>query len=315
MNAYPKIIMKTYPITFLFLAIFLFGTGCGTVESATAENESGEETDRPLRIIAIFAHPDDGDFKMGATAALWSQMGHEIKFVSITNGDAGHFREGGGALAKRRRAEAEEAGRRLGIKEYTVLDHHDAELMPELHIRKEVIREIREWNADIVLGLRPNDYHPDHRYAGVLVMDAAYMVIVPNTVTKSEPLTDNPVFLYMSDGFQRPYPFQHDIVIDVSDTWDTKLDALDAHESQMYEWIPWTMGRYEEVPDDHTERRQWLADWIQPSAPSEAQLESLKKWYGEEHAGGVTAVESFEIAEYGRQPSEDEIRRLLIPQH
>ena len=101
-----------------------------------------------------------------------------MRFVSVTNGDAGHQTEGGGALAARRRAEAQEAGRRIGI-EYVVLDNHDGELMPTLKPREEIIRQIRQWNADLVLAPRPNDYHPDHRYTGVLVQDAAYMVVVP----------------------------------------------------------------------------------------------------------------------------------------
>lgn len=297
-------------ITSLVLLVSACATG-NNMENEHDHQEDNTLVDEPLRIIAVFAHPDDGDFKMGATAALWAEMGHEVKFVSITNGDAGHYDEGGGTLAKRRRAEAEEAGRRLGLKEYTVLDHHDAELMPHLHIRKEVIKEIREWDADIVIGLRPNDYHPDHRYAGELVQDAAYMVIVPNIVTDSPPLEKNPVFLYMHDGFERPNPFQPDIAVDVTHTWDIKIQALDAHESQVYEWIPWTMGQRDEVPEEESERKEWLRDWIQPSEPDEATMESLVKWYGDDQASEVTAVESFEIAEYGHQPDEDEIRKLF----
>ena len=114
-----------------------------------------------IRVLVIGAHPDDCDVKMGGTAALFASMGHAVKFVSVTNGDAGHQSEGGGALARRRRAEAQEAGRRLGIEEYVTLDNHDAELVPSLDIRQQIIRQIRSWNADIVLSHRPNDYHPD----------------------------------------------------------------------------------------------------------------------------------------------------------
>ena len=198
----------------LLLAIFCFGP---------ATNEMVAQ-DKPLRIIAIFAHPDDAESKMGGTAALWAEMGHEVKFVSITNGDAGHHEIGGGVLAKIRNAEAQEAARRLGVKEYVVLDNHDAELLPHLHIRQQVIREIRKWDADIVLGLRTNDYHPDHRYAGVLVMDAAYMVVVPNVTPDTPPLEKNPVFLYMHDRFRFPYPFQNDIVVGIDKALDKKID-------------------------------------------------------------------------------------------
>ena len=133
--------------------------------------------DAPLRVIVFGAHPDDCDIDAGGTAALWAAKGHLVKFVALTNGDAGHQSQGGGMLAKRRRLEAQEAGRRLGIAEYEVLDNHDGELEPSLAVRQQVIRRIRQWKADVVIAPRPNDYHPDHRYTGVLVQDSAYMVV------------------------------------------------------------------------------------------------------------------------------------------
>ena len=131
-----------------------------------------------LRIIAFGAHPDDCDLRAGGTAARWAALGHQVKFVAVTNGDAGHQTEGGGALAKRRRLEAQEAGRRFGIAEYETLDNHDGELLPSLYVREQMIRRIRQWGADVVLGPRPNDYHPDHRYTGVLLQDAVRAVVV-----------------------------------------------------------------------------------------------------------------------------------------
>lgn len=284
----------------IFLAVLVTGTFSN---SMSAQN-------KPLRIIAIFAHPDDAESKMGGTAALWAEMGHEVKFVSITNGDAGHQSIGGGVLAKIRRAEAQEAARRLGVKEYVVLDNHDAELLPHLHIRQQVIREIRKWDADIVLGLRTNDYHPDHRYAGVLVMDAAYMVVVPNVTPDTPPLEKNPVFLYMQDRFRFPYPFQHDIVVDIEKTVQKKIDGLDAHTSQMYEWLPWVGGNLDQVPAEPAARREWLASrWTRPNV-TEGHMPALRKFYGN-RAANIRYVESFEIAEYGRQPSDDDIRQLF----
>lgn len=269
---------------------------------------------QPLRIIAIGAHPDDCDYKFGGTAALLASMGHQVKFLALTSGDAGHQTQGGGALANRRRAEAQEAGRRLGIAEYETLDNHDAELLPTLEVRHQVIRKIREWNADVVLGLRPNDYHPDHRNAGKLVQDAAYMVIVPNVTPDTPPLRKNPVFLYMQDRFKRPYPFVPDIVVAIDEAIEKKIDALDAHESQMYEWGPWTNNRsQDQVPKGEAERRAWLAETVKrrASAISEAQRQSLEKWYGKEAADKVKYVEAFEVAEYGRQPSDEDIKALF----
>jgi len=290
----------------------LFTFTIALLSLSTALTSAQTQEDDRTRVIAIFAHPDDGDAKMGGTAALLAEMGYAVKFLSITNGDAGHHEEGGGMLAKRRRAEAAEAGRRLGIDEYKVLDNHDGELLPELHIRQQVIREIRNWNADIVLGLRPNDYHPDHRYAGVLVQDAAYMVVVPNVAPDTPPLTKNPVFLYMSDGFQKPNPFSHDIVVGIDDTFEKKVNAFDAHESQVYEWLPWVSGNLDAVPEDPEERKEFLRNgFIGRMGVSAEQRKGLEKWYGKEKAGSFKYAESFEVCEYGYQPSDEEIRELF----
>ncbi|ACY48107.1 PIG-L deacetylase family protein [Rhodothermus marinus] len=267
---------------------------------------------RPLRILCIGAHPDDCDVKMGGTAALYAAMGHQVKFLSVTNGDAGHYAQGGGVLANRRRAEAEEAARRLGIAEYEVLDNHDAELVPSLEVRKQIIRKIREWQADLVFAPRPNDYHPDHRYTGQLVQDAAYLVMVPNVVPDTPPLAHNPVFLYLSDRFKKPNPFSPDIAVIIDSVVERKLDALDAHVSQFYEWLPWIDGRLAEVPADSAARREWLrAQWLRPNITQEVRL-ALMRWYDPEVATQAQHVEAFEICEYGHQPTEDEIR-LLFP--
>jgi len=263
-----------------------------------------------LNIIVIGAHPDDADNKFGGTAALFAEMGHNVKFVSVTNGDAGHYNKGGGHLAKIRRKEAEEAAKRLGIKEYVVLDNHDAELLPTLDVRHQIIREIRNWNADVVLSPRPADYHPDHRYTGILVQDAAYLVIVPNVTPDTPPLKTNPVFLYLEDHFQKPNPFQPDIVVDITNTFQKKMDALDAHESQMYEWLPWTSNSLAEVPEGKSERRKFLIkNWSGSITPDERN--ALKKWYGEKEGEAIKYAESFEICEYGKQPTEEEIKYLF----
>jgi LmbE family N-acetylglucosaminyl deacetylase len=266
--------------------------------------------DEPLRVIAFGAHPDDCDLGAGGLAAKYATLGYKVKFVSLTNGDAGHQSQGGEELAKRRRAEAQEAGRRIGI-EYEVLDNHDGKLLPTLDVREQVIREIRQWKADIVIAPRPNDYHPDHRYTGVLVQDASYMVIVPNLVKDTPPLSRNPLFLYYSDRFTRPQAFRPDIVVSIDDVFQKKIDMLDAHVSQFYEWLPWTVGSLDQVPKDPVERKKWLA--TQPMAARMTATEwrdALNKRYGAE-AARVQHVEAFEITEYGRQPTEEEIRKLF----
>ena len=282
-------------IIHLFLATLLFPLWISAQE-------------QKINVVVIGAHPDDCDIDAGGTAILFSQMGHNVKFVSLTNGDAGHYELGGKELAKIRYEEAQEAGRRFGV-QYVVLDNHDGMLMPTLENRQKVIREIRNWNADIVIAPRPNDYHPDHRYTGILVQDAAYMVIVPNIVSDVPPLKKNPVFLYSSDGFQKPSPFEPDIAVMIDEVFDKKIHAMAAHKSQFFDWLPWTMGILDQVPKDESNREKFLAGW-RLNTPNAATIEKLKKWYGDK-AKIVKHAEGFEICEYGKQPTDEEIRQLF----
>lgn len=277
-----------------------------------AGNSIAQKNTSPLKIIAFGAHPDDCDAKFGGTAALYAKMGHKVKFVSLTNGDAGHQSMGGGALGKRRRAEAQNAGKILGVT-YDVLDNHDGELIPTLKVRHEVIRKIREWDADIVLGLRPNDYHPDHRNAGIVVQDAAYLVIVPNVTSDTPALEKNPVFLYMKDDFQKPYPFSKDIAVIIDDVVDQKIKGLAAHESQMFEWLPWVSGVQEkDIPSGERERSAWLKNNYAPKINmTENEISSVKKWYPNFKSEKVKHIEFFEICEYGKQPTDEEIKKLF----
>ena len=226
---------------------------------ATPQRTQPPSADGKLNIIAIGAHPDDCDQRAGGTAAKYAALGHRVRFVSVTNGDAGHQTEGGGALAARRRAEAQAAGRRIGI-DYIVLDNHDGELLPSLAVREQIIRQIRLWNADLVLAPRPNDNHPDHRYTGILVQDAAYMVVVPNITPDTPALRKNPIFMYFEDRFEKPAPFRPDVAVSIDDVIEKKIDMMNAHVSQMYEWLPWVDGTLERVPKDSAERRRWLRE-------------------------------------------------------
>jgi LmbE family N-acetylglucosaminyl deacetylase len=271
---------------------------------ATAQNKP-----EAIRIIMIGAHPDDCDGGGGGTAILFASMGYAVKFVSVTNGDAGHQTMGGGALAKRRIAEAKEAGKRFAV-EYDVLDNHDGELIPSLEVRLQIIRKIREWNADVVIAPRPNDYHPDHRYTGVLVQDAAYMVAVPNIAPDTPPLKKNPVFLYFQDGFQRPNPFRPDVAVDITSVFDKKVYAMAAHESQYFEWLPWIGGYAAEVPANKSEWIPWLTK-RQTRAIKPEVMKSLEKWYGADKAAKAKHAEAFEVCEYGVQPKDEDIRRLF----
>jgi LmbE family N-acetylglucosaminyl deacetylase len=269
--------------------------------------------DGQLRIICFGAHPDDCELQAGGVAAMWAARGHKVKFVSVTNGDIGHWRESGGPLALRRKAEVEAAARILGITT-EVLDIHDGELLPTLENRRTVTRLIREWRADIVMGPRPNDYHPDHRYTGVLVQDAAYMVTVPFFCPDVPLLKDNPVFLYYPDRFQKPNPFQPDVVVAIDGVIEKKLDALGVIVSQFYEGG--ANGSADLLPSDpekQKERHRQVRENMARRSRSLADRFRTKvgQWYDPDRAGKVKYAEAFEICEYGRQPDKAELKRLF----
>lgn len=271
--------------------------------------------DEPLRIIVFGAHPDDAEFKTGGTAIKWARQGHQVKLVSVTNGDIGHWRMAGGPLAIRRARECEAAAKVMGTTSQ-VLDIHDGELEPTLENRKTITRLIREWKADIVIAHRPWDYHPDHRYVGVLVQDAAFMVTVPFICPEVPPLKKNPVFLYSSDGFKKPYPFQADVAVALDDVFEKKLDAVHELESQVYEGGASGSEEYvRNVPPaaDLAARKAWLKQRWERRHGDEANKfrDVLVEWYGEEKGKGIRFAETFEICEYGRQPTKEELRTLF----
>ncbi len=256
-------------------------------------------------IIVVGAHPDDPDIRAGGFACACAEAGHDVRFVSMTDGSAGHHEQRGSELVARRRREATAAAATAGINEYRVLDVPDGKLRPTLEYRESVVRLIRECDADLVLTHRPNDYHPDHRYTSQLVRDAAYMVAVPNVCPEVPALDSNPVFAYLLDTFERPYPFAPDVVVPIDDGLvERKYDMLDCHESQVYEWLPYTEDALEEVPEDPDERREWLA--TDPLSGlremrdcTERFRDRLADEYGDGRARQTAYAEAFEISEYG----------------
>lgn len=262
---------------------------------------SQSQDKKALNILAIGAHPDDCDSKFGGTAIKFAQLGHNVKFVSLCNGNKGHYKIGPTELAEIRKGESMEAARRFGIAEYEVLHYSDCELLPDLEARRAVITQIREWEADIVISHRPNDYMSDHRYTGELVQDAAYNVIVPHELPLVPALKHNPVFLYFQDRFKKPAPFSPDIVVDISDVVEKKIYAMSAHESQYFDWLPWTNGELDEVPEGEEQRQSWLLKKRGNSPGFNVDGGSGNPKYREE----------FEICEYGKQPSAEELQQLF----
>ncbi|MGB2865296.1 MAG: PIG-L family deacetylase [Sedimentisphaerales bacterium] len=287
----------------------------GTLDAAIPKPAPAPDaTDGKVRIICFGAHPDDNEFRAGGVAAMWAAQGHHVKFVSTTNGDIGHWGMAGGPLAQLRTAEVERCAEIFGI-ETEVLDIHDGEIMPTLENRRTFVRLIREWRADIVMCHRPNDYHPDHRYAAILVQDAGYMVTVPFFCPDVPYLKRNPVFLFYQDRFQKPNPFSADIAVGIDEVIDKKLDAALALASQTLEGGCNGNERLypENDPDKRKAREQEVRRRFDGRFASTADQfrKELADWYGQERAGKIKYAEAFEICEYGRRPSKQEIRKLF----
>ena len=286
--------------TLLFVGIAVFSRGPAFSQTDAEEREGG------LRIICFGAHPDDAEYKSGGTRrALGSArplcetgLGYQWRYRAL-----GH---GGWCVGEAPHGGVGEVARQLGVTSQ-VLDIHDGELEPSLENRRTITRLIRDWRADIVISHRPWDYHPDHRYVGILVQDAAYMVAVPFFCPDTPPLKRNPVFLYSSDGFRKPYPFEADIAVAIDEVFEQKVDALTALVSQTFEGG--ALGSAEKMaqapPESRPElRREWLKErWVRRAGKeADSYRETLVRWYGPERGRGVKYAEAFEICEYGRIP-------------
>jgi len=290
---------------------------CALLASSTELVADTLDDDGKLNIIVFGAHPDDAELEAGGTAALWAAAGHHVKFVSTTNGDIGHAREAGAPLARRRTEEVKRADAILGVKATEVYDIHDGEIMPTLENRRKITKSIREWNADVVIAHRPNDYHPDHRYTGILVQDAAFMVIVKSFMPLVPNLTKNPVFLYTEDGFQKPNPMDPDIVVSIDSVIDQKIDALWELESQIESY--WATRDFESVipvPASGQEREARKAQLAQRMKVRYGNIANrfrakLIELYGRKIGSEVKYAEAFELCEYGRQPSRDELMEIF----
>lgn len=294
-------------IVLLFLA--------GTLSAALSKPAPAPDAaDGKMRIICFGAHPDDNEFRAGGVASMWAAQGHYVKFVSCTNGDIGHWGTAGGPLAQRRTAEVERCAKIFGI-ETEVLDIHDGEIMPTLENRRTIVRLIREWRADIVMCPRPNDYHPDHRYTSILVQDAGYMVTVPFFCPDVPYLKRNPVFLYYEDRFQKPNPFTADIAVSIDSVIEKKLDAAIALASQTLEGG--CNGDENLYPEDNPAKRKAREKEVRQNfdrrfaSTAERFRIELAGWYGQEQANKIKYAEAFEICEYGRRPSKQEIRNMF----
>ena len=288
--------------------------------------------ERQLRVMVVGAHPDDCDFSYGGIALKYAAAGHKVKFLSLCNGCYGHHVMTPKETAARRYLETQEAAKIAGI-EYCVWDVDDCTIEATMENRKRLIREIREFQPDLLFAHRTNDYHADHRNAAVLVQDASYLLIVPGFCPEVPAMRKMPVIMYCWDKFKEP-PFKVDVVVGIDEVIDKKLEMFDCHVSQVYEWLPYSHCQEHTVPADPAVRLEWLhgnridrnampdderiltVDAKNHSEEDEAYLASLYRKeliqrYGE--AGKkIHFAEAFGLSEYGTQLT-PELEQELFP--
>lgn len=282
-----------------------------------------------MKILMIGAHQDDNEFRCGGLAHKYVKMGYEVRFLSLCNGCGGHHIMSPEETTKRRAEESAKVGEFLGIR-YDIWDIDDCNIVADLKTRKRMIRYIREFSPDLIITHRTNDYMPDHRAAGQLVQDASYLLIVPHECADVPAMRKMPVIMYNEDDFSNPV-FKGDIVLDMDDEIDTKLQIANFNVSQVYEWLPYSNCYEDEVPETPEERFEWLkgmnitADTTDEEvmaasrgyavrfAKTAARFRNeLIERYGQERGSKIRYAEAFEIGEYGAKLT-PEIKKTLFP--
>lgn len=260
------------------------------------------------RLLCIGAHPDDCEFQASGLAALTARAGGTVRFLSVTDGSSGHHQCEPDDLIEIRRIEAIRGAAAVGA-DVVNLGFEDGWLFPDRRVREAIITQIRLFAPDVVICPRPSDYHPDHRATGTAVQDAGYLLMVPKIVPTVPVPPTRPVLLYMSDPFCLPTPFRPDLVFDIGPVVEDKLDAIMAHRSQVYEWLPRINGFADEIPIDEPERTVFLRDRERAKIVTEAITfgTELMARYGHE----VRYCEAYQISEYGAPASPEEVYRLL----
>lgn len=271
-----------------------------------------KSTKNKFQILFIGAHPDDADIEFGGTAIKYLDLGHQVTYLAMTNGDAGHQTLEGKELALRRRKESKAVEAFLGIK-YLVLDNHDAQLQATIENRNDVIKIIREVKPDLIITHRPNDYHTDHRNTSLIVQDAAYLIAVPNVVPTVPRIDYNPVIVYHQDNFNKPYSFTPNIYVDITDDIDKKMEALSLHESQVLEWLPFIEGYLSDIPKSTNKktRIEWLKKhWGNPGNVNK-NLSLLEKLLAKSEFSKIKYIEAFEACEYGGELTLEKAKELF----
>ena len=183
-----------------------------------------------MRVLAVGAHPDDVEILCGGTLARYAADGHDVEIAIATDGTAGHREIGPTELAPLREAEARSAGAVIGA-EVHWLGFPDEFLFDDRPTRLAFVDVIRRARPDVILTHAENDYHPDHRAAKQLVFNASFISTLPNIETEHDPLASVPALFYMDTLAGQD--FHPEAFVDVTGTFETKVDMLACHESQV----------------------------------------------------------------------------------
>jgi LmbE family N-acetylglucosaminyl deacetylase len=269
--------------------------------------------DQPLRLLVLGAHPDDPEFHCGGLAAIYRALGHDVKLIAVTNGEAGHHEQTGPALTQRRRQESAAAAKTIGATA-EVWDYPDGRLQPTLELRYQIIREIRTFKPDLVLTHRNNDYHPDHRAVGDAVRDASYMVTVPSIVPEVPIVRKDPVVAFMPDKFTKPCPLSPDIIVDITKQIDVIVEMLACHKSQVFEWLPYNRSELADVPLGDAGRKRWLKTKVleRLRRQTDRYRREITAVYGDATARHIELIEPYEISEYA-SPLTPTLHAKLFP--
>ncbi len=273
-----------------------------------------------MKILMIGAHQDDNEFERGGLASKLLKKGHDVRFLSMCNGCGGHHILSPEETTATRAKESAAVAKLLGIT-YDVWDVDDCNLVADLPTRKRTIRYIREYNPDLIISHRPNDYMADHRAVAQLVQDASYLLTVPHECADVPAMRFMPVIMYSEDKFSNPV-FRPDVLVDVDDEIDIKLQIANLNVCQVYEWLPYTYG--EEVPEGAEARFEWLKGMEVTADTTDEEVMAAPRGYmpryaktaarfrkelieqfGEEKGSKIRFAEAYEVCEYGKPLSEE----------
>lgn len=255
------------------------------------------------RVMVIFAHPDEGEIYTGGITELYTRMGCAVKFVSLTNGDAGHYSMKPEKLAKLRYEEAMDSKKILKLAGYEVLNIHDQHLQNTKENQRKVIAIIKEFKPDVIFSYYPaHGGHPDNMTAGYIVRDAFRELNIDSL----------PVCFYIRDFHTINFSYVPDFAVPIDSVWDIKLAACAAMKTQVADAIPHALGILDEVRADPGKQKQLIYDNTYPFSKVDPDIKyALSKWVGDKVASTTKYAEAFGIAEFGRQPTDKELAELL----